>query len=88
LRQVIADPDASGYAALQGGRGVYVMEDGSSPEELKHALANAEQQKMALQHLLARASDQIEELVETDCHPETKEEATQAAERFRRAAQL
>ena len=64
------------------------MQDGASPEQLKHALANVEQQKMALQHLLARATDQIEELVESDCDPEVKEEASVAAERFRRASEL
>ena len=38
--------------------------------KLKHELANAEQQKRALQHLLERASDEIEELVESECGEE------------------
>ena len=63
------------------------MHQEPSPEELKHTLANAEQQKLALQNMLARATDQIEELVESDCDPEVKAEASHAAERFRRAAE-
>ena len=61
---------------------------GNSERELKHQLANAEQQKRALQELLNRASDQIEELVERDCAEENKQEALEAASRFRRAASL
>jgi len=56
--------------------------------ELKHELANAVQQKMALQKLLATASDKIEELVEGECADEDKAGALQAAEKFRRAASL
>jgi len=56
--------------------------------ELKHQLANAEQQKRALQQLLHRASAQIEELVEGECADEDKQGALEAAEKFRRAASL
>ena len=56
--------------------------------ELKHELANTQQQKRALQHLLERASDQIEELVEGGCGEEDKAKAVAAAKRFRRASSL
>ena len=51
-------------------------------------LYDAEQQKRALQHLLKKASDEIEELAESDCAEPAKIEALEAAERFRRAASL
>ena len=56
--------------------------------ELKHQLANAVQQKQALQKLLERASDKIEELVGSECDEENKAGALEAAEKFRRAASL
>jgi len=56
--------------------------------ELKHELANVVQQKKALQKLLERASDKIEELVEGECAEEDKAGALEAAEKFRRAASL
>ena len=56
--------------------------------KLKHELANAEQQKRALQHLLERASDEIEELVESECGEEDKAKAAAAEKRFRRASSL
>ncbi len=62
--------------------------DDKTEQELKHQLANAEQQKRALQQLLNSASDHIEELVERECAEEDKEGALKAAERFRRAASL
>jgi hypothetical protein len=62
--------------------------DGNVERELKHQLANAEQQKRALQQLLHRASDHIEELVEGECADEDKQGALKAAEKFRRAASL
>ena len=61
---------------------------GDRERELKHQLANAEQQKRALQQMLQRASDHIEELVERECADEDKEGALQAARKFRRAASL
>lgn len=62
--------------------------DQKAEHELKHQLANAEQQKRALQQLLNRASDHIEELVESECADEDKEGALKAAKKFRRAASL
>lgn len=59
-----------------------------SPEELRHELNNVEQEKRAVQHLLKRATNQIEELVESDCDPAVKAKATEAAKRLRRAAEL
>ncbi|HEU4651489.1 MAG TPA: hypothetical protein VFS49_08745 [Croceibacterium sp.] len=59
-----------------------------SERELKHQLANAEQQKRALQQMLHRASEHIEELVESECADENKKGALEAAEKFRRAASL
>jgi hypothetical protein len=56
--------------------------------DLKHELANAEQQKKALQSMLERASDEIEDLVESDCGEGDKAAALKAAKRFRRAASL
>ena len=64
------------------------MTDDMSAHELKHELGNAQQQKKALQHLLGKASEQIEELVESDCDEANKQAALEAAERFRRAAEL
>ena len=65
-----------------------MMHDGERPEDLKHELRNVEQEKRALQHLLGKATDHIEELVESNCDPEVKEQAAAAAEKFRRAAEL
>ena len=62
--------------------------DAESERELKHQLANAEQQKRALQQMLHRASEHIEDLVESECADEDKEGALKAAEKFRRAASL
>lgn len=56
--------------------------------ELKHELANVEQQKKALQKLLESASDHIEELVEGECADEDKAGALEAVAKFRRAATL
>ena len=64
------------------------MPDDNAERHLKHELANAEQKKRALQQLLARASEEIEELAESDCAEPSKEEALKAAKRFRRAASL
>jgi len=61
---------------------------GDIERELKHELANAQQQKRALQQLLHRASDHIEDLVERECADEDKEGALDAAKKFRRAASL
>jgi hypothetical protein len=63
-------------------------QDNESPHELKHELANAEAKVKAAQHLLKRAAEEIEDLVEADCEDEQKNQAIHAAERFRRAASL
>ncbi|GEM_PF-2286001 len=62
--------------------------DNEGDSSLKHALANMEQQKRALQALLQRASDEIEELAESGCDDVSKEKAVAAAKLFRRAATL
>ena len=59
-----------------------------SPRDLEHELANAEAKTRAAQHLLKRAAEEIEDLVEADCEDEQKNQASRAAERFRRAASL
>ena len=59
-----------------------------SPRDLEHELANAEAKTRAAQHLLKRAAEEIEDLVEADCEDAQKNQASQAAERFRRAASL
>ena len=64
------------------------MADSETVRELKHELGNAQQQKIALQHMLEKASDEIEELADSDCAESQKTEALKAAERFRRAASL
>ncbi|HEY6815610.1 MAG TPA: hypothetical protein VI168_08740 [Croceibacterium sp.] len=64
------------------------MPETETERQLKHQLANAEQQKRALQQLLQNASEEIEELVASNCTDEHKAEAIRAAEKFRRAAAL
>jgi hypothetical protein len=59
-----------------------------SPRDLKHELANSEAKVKAAQHLLKRAAEEIDDLVEADCEEAQKDQASQAAERFRRAASL
>jgi hypothetical protein len=64
------------------------MAETDKERELKHQLANTEQQKRALQQLLHSASNEIEELVAGDCTEEHKAGAIKAAKKFRRAATL
>jgi hypothetical protein len=64
------------------------MANDESQRDLEHELANAEAKTKAAQHLLKRAADEIEQLVESDCRKEQKDHATEAARRFRRAASL
>ena len=64
------------------------MVDDETERELKHELGNAQQQKVALQHMLEKASEEIEGLAESDCAEPQKAEALKAAQRFRRAASL
>jgi len=63
-------------------------QDNESPDQLKHELANSEAKVRAAQHLLKRAAEEIEDLVEADCEDKQKNKASQAAERLRRAASL
>jgi len=65
-----------------------MSDKGEIERELKHQLANAEQQKRALQQLLQSASEHIEELVEGECAEEDKQGALKAVKKFRRAASL
>lgn len=60
--------------------------DKKTCSQLEHELGNAKQEKLALQSMLRRASDEIEELVESNCEEPKKEQAIEAAKRFRRAA--
>jgi hypothetical protein len=64
------------------------MPQDESPRDLKHELANAEAKARAAQHLLKRAAEEIEDLVEADCADEQKAHAAEAARRFRRASRL
>ena len=63
------------------------QEDGEKAE-LRHKLGNAQQEKAALQHLLDRAADELEEIVAAECEDEAKEEALATAAKLRRAASL
>jgi hypothetical protein len=60
--------------------------DDESQRDLRHELANAEARAKAAKHLLRRAADEIEDLVQSDCDDQQKEQASEAAKRFRRAA--
>jgi hypothetical protein len=64
------------------------MPDDESPRDLKHELANAQARTRAAQHLLKKAADENESLVEADCADEDKDHAMKAAEKFRRASSL
>jgi hypothetical protein len=64
------------------------MDEDESPRELLHELGNVQQEKVALQYLLCLAADEIERLAESVADPDDKVRALQAAERFRRSAEL
>lgn len=55
---------------------------------MRHALANSQQEKIALQNVLARAADQIDQLVESDCHEIEKGKAARTARRLRRFSEV
>jgi len=61
-------------------------DEDESQRDLKHELANAQARAQAAQHLLKRAAEEIEGLVESNCDDQQKEQASKAAKRFRRAA--
>lgn len=65
-----------------------MSDEGKKERELKHELGNAKQEKLVLQSLLAKASDEIEELAASDCAEPKKEQAIKAARKFRRASSL
>jgi hypothetical protein len=62
--------------------------DDPEKARLKHKLGNVEQEKRALQQLLEKAADEIEEVVEADCEDGAKSDALAAASKLRRAASL
>ena len=53
--------------------------------DLAHYLKNVEQEKLALQSLLKRAADEIDQLAEADCDPDAIAHAEKTAARLRRA---
>ncbi|MGZ3267663.1 MAG: hypothetical protein ACXU7X_05535 [Croceibacterium sp.] len=63
-------------------------QDNESTSDLKHELANEKAKTKAAQHLLKRAAEEIEDLIEADCEEAQKNHASQAAERFRQAASM
>ena len=63
-------------------------QDNESPRDLKHELVNEQAKTLAAQHLLKRAAEEIENLVEADCAHEDTEQALKAAARFRKASTL
>jgi len=65
-----------------------MAQEETEQQKLKHELGNVQAEKYALQNMLRRASDEIEDLVESDCNEAQKEHSAKAAERFRRAASL
>jgi len=64
------------------------MEEDRPYREVLHELGNAQQEKVALQYLLLQAADHIEALAELVPGKKTKRKAVEAAERFRRSAEL
>ena len=56
--------------------------------ELLHELGNAQQEKVALQYLLMIAAEQVEELAKQVSNKDARTKALQAADRFRRSAEL
>ena len=63
-----------------------MAESSPSESELRHELANAKQQEIALKGMLKRAASQLDHVVDADCSEEAKQEASEAASRLRRAA--
>jgi hypothetical protein len=64
------------------------MEEDKTQRELLHELGNVQQEKVALQYLLGLAAAQIERLAQWVSDADEKDRAKQAAERFRRSAEL
>ena len=63
-----------------------MSEANGSERALRHELANAEQEKEALQGMLRRAASELEHVVEADCSEQSKDEALATATKLRRAA--
>jgi len=64
------------------------MDEVKTERELLHELGNVQQEKVALQYLLMLAAEQIERLAEHVTDKAQKDQALQAAARFRRSAEL
>ena len=64
------------------------MDEEKSVRELLHELGNTQQEKVALQYLLGLAADQIERLAKGKPDAGEKKKALEAADRFRRSAEL
>ena len=63
------------------------MTDGTDREDkLEHDLANARQEKRALQGMLSKAAQQIDELVDSNCDERVTQDASRTANRLRQAA--
>lgn len=60
-------------------------EEGKDREDLIHELRNVQAERQALKHLLGKAVDRIEDLVENNCEETHKLKALKEAERLRRA---
>ena len=83
MRQAVLPPivcNAGDYIFAPDGKGRGVSDENSEEQQLRHELANAQQQKAALQGLLARAADEIEN--------QAKDQALKKAKRFKQAASL
>ena len=65
-----------------------MQQDDESQRDLKHELANEKAKTQAAQHMLKRAANELEALVEADCEDDQKDQATKAAKLFRRAASV
>lgn len=64
------------------------MDEEKPPRDLLHELGNVLQEKVALQYLLTLAAEQIERMARGVADKCERDEALQAAERFRRCAEL
>ena len=65
-----------------------MQQDDESQRDLKHELANEKAKTQAAQHMLKRAANELEALVEADCEDDQKDQAAKAANLFRRAASV
>ncbi len=56
--------------------------------ELRHKLANVEQEKRLLEKMTVQAADQIDELAEADCSKPAIDKAKAKAEQLRNVAKM